>query len=123
MAATAFGEHFKELRVRTGLTLRRFCEAHGFEPGNISRLERGLVAPPQSPEVVQRYAEALGVREGTEEWRRFLDLAAACAGQIPPDIMSDEALVARLPLVFRTLRGTKLPPEKLQELAEAIREA
>jgi len=117
MAATAFGEFFKQLRLRTGLTLRHFCEMHGFEPGNVSRLERGRSAPPQSPEALRRYATALGLEEHSEERQRFLDLAAACAGQIPADILSDEEVVARLPLVFRTLRGSKLPPEKLQELA------
>ena len=40
--SSTFGSYFKELRTKKGRTLRRFCELHGFDPGNISRLERGV---------------------------------------------------------------------------------
>jgi len=57
----------------------------------------------------------------TDDWYNFFDYAAASTGRIPPDVMSDEELVKRLPVVFRTLRGQKLPIEKLGDLAELIR--
>jgi len=37
------------------------------------------------------------------------------------DILTDEDLAAKLPLVFRTLRGEKVPDEQLNQLAEKIR--
>ena len=43
-----FGELFKKLRLRLGMTLRKFCEENDFDPGNISKLERGLLPAPQS---------------------------------------------------------------------------
>ncbi len=46
----AFGEFFKAKRQALGLTLREFCLKHKLDPGNISRLERGLLAPPQGRE-------------------------------------------------------------------------
>lgn len=119
--AKAFGELFKRLRIESRQTLRQFCLKHGLDPGNISKLERGKLAPPQSREKLQEYARALGIEEGTGEWFEFFDRAAACSGQIPEDILSDEKLVERLPLVFRTLRGEKLSEEQMEELMETIR--
>ena len=118
-----FGEYFKDLRIKRGMTLRRFCEVFGFDPGNISKLERGRLSPPQSREKLAEYATALGIEEGSSEWFEFYDRAAACSGQIPKDILSDEELVGKLPLIFRTLRGEKLSEEQLRDLAETIRRA
>lgn len=116
-----FGQFFKELRQRKGVSLRSFCLTNGLDPGNISKLERGFSSPPKSTEVLERYAELLGIQKGNKEWDIFFDLAAACSGQIPSDIMSDANLVAKLPLIFRTLRGQKVPDEQLDDLAELIR--
>jgi len=64
--------------------VRRFRFASGYDAGNISKLG------------------------GADEWQRFFDLAAVSRREIPGEIMSDEELVKRLPLVFRTLRGQKV---------------
>jgi len=119
--AKTFGELFKRLRIESGHTLRQFCLNHGFDPGNISKLERGRLAPPKSREKLQEYARALGVEEGSGDWFEFFDRAAACSGEIPKDILSDEELVGKLPLVFRTLRGEKLSEKQMKELIETIR--
>ena len=116
-----FGRFFKEMRLKTGLSLRQFCLNHGLDPGNISKVERGIAAPPQSNEKLQEYARHLGIKEGSGDWFRFFDCAAAATGRIPPDVMSDAEVVKKLPLVFRTLRGQKLSLEKLHELAELVR--
>lgn len=116
-----FGQFFKKMRQLTGLTLRQFCLEHGLDPGNISKMERGLAPPPSSREKLEKYANALQIKESSDNWYEFFDLAAACSGKIPPDVMSDTQLVEKLPLVFRTLRGQKVPKEQLDELAELIR--
>jgi transcriptional regulator with XRE-family HTH domain len=102
------------------LTLRLFCETFGFDPGNISKLERGLLPPPQSKEKLEQYAQALGLRKGSSAWYEFFDLAAASRGQIPEEFLADDALVKKLPVLFRTLRGEKVTEKKLDELIEAI---
>jgi transcriptional regulator with XRE-family HTH domain len=119
--ATTFGSYFKELRITKGWSLRQFSEANGYDPGNISRLERGIFPPPESPQKLREYAKALGLKEGGEEWIEFFDRAAATRGQIPADLQADENLVGRLPVLFRTLRGRKVTPEKLDQLVEMIR--
>jgi hypothetical protein len=59
--------------------------------------------------------------KGTTTWYEFFDLAAASRGQIPEEILTDDKLVAKLPVLFRTLRGERVSEEKLDELIEAIR--
>jgi len=118
---TLFGSFFKEMRRKKGVTLRSFCLEHGFDPGNISKLERGIMAPPTTHKKLEAYALALGIEEASDDWYNLFDNAAASSGVIPTYMMNDAALVRRLPLVFRTLRGEKISPEKLDELAELIR--
>jgi transcriptional regulator with XRE-family HTH domain len=119
--SNAFGNLMKKLRVDKGITLRDFCQAKGFDPGNYSRLERGLFAPPQKEALLEKYATALGLTRGSDEWLEFFDLAAAARGEIPKDLLSDEEIVGKLPVMFRTLRGSAVSPEKLDELINKIR--
>ena len=119
--ATAFGEFLKARRQARGLTLRAFCEKHGFDPGNVSRLERGLMPPPHDEQKLSEYALALGLTAGSRDWQEFFDRAAAARGEIPKDLMADNKVVEKLPVLFRTLRGDAVPPEKLDVLIDKIR--
>jgi len=123
MARKQFGAYFKQRRIRSGQTLRKFCQAHGFDPGNISKLERGRLPPPHDDAKLTEYATALGIEAGSDEWYEFFDRAAAVRGRIPKDILSDEKVVERLPVLFRTLRGRKVRKSDLVRLVEKIRNA
>jgi len=116
-----FGQFFKRMRQKKGYTLRSFCLKHGLDPGNISKMERGLIPPPSAREKLEQYASFLGLKAGSNEWYDFFDLAAANTGRIPDDLMGDSQLVKKLPLVFRTLRGQKVEDNQLTDLAELIR--
>lgn len=118
-----FGAFFRACRIRAGMTLRAFCKAKGFDAANISRLERGLMAPPASREKLEEYAEALSLERESPDWYEFFDRAATAGGKIPQYVMDDEKLLRKLPLVFRTLRGEKVGKEQLEELIEEIRKA
>ena len=118
-----FGQFFKKMREKKGLSLRRFCTENNVDPGNISKLERGLVSPPQSREKLEQYAHYLRIEKGSDDWYEYFDLAAAHTGKIPDDIMEDAELVKKLPLVFRTIRGQKVSKEKLDRLAAIIRKS
>jgi transcriptional regulator with XRE-family HTH domain len=119
--SAAFGKLLKSLRMAKGLTLREFCLANGLDPGNYSRLERGLFPPPQKEELLEKYATAFGLARGSSAWIGFFDLAAATRGEIPKDLLSDEEVVEKLPVLFRTLRGSQLTREKLNDLVEKVR--
>lgn len=121
MSRNAFGALLKRLRIKRGLTLREFCIRHGFDPGNYSRLERGVFNPPQDRQKLEKYARALGLSPGDDDWLEFFDTAAASRGEIPQDLLSDEEVVSKLPLLFRTLRARPVSPEKLDELVDRIR--
>ena len=118
-----FGEFFKQLRAKSRISLRAFCLENAFDPANISRLERGLLPPPESREKLEAYAKALRLREGSDDWYMFFDLAAAERGRIPEDVLEDKQLVAALPVLFRTLRGQRVDADMLDDLAERIRRA
>jgi len=121
MATTPFGEFIKALRVKKGFTLRDHCLEHGFDPGNYSRMERGMYPPPQKRDLLEKYAKALGLREGADEWMEFFDLAAAAKGELPKDLLDDAELVEKLPVLFRTLRGNKVDRDRLEALIEMLR--
>jgi hypothetical protein len=100
-----FGEFHKRLRqTKTGLGLREFCRVHGFDPGNLSRLERGELAPPRSQERLEKHARCLRLERGSDDLRDFFDLAALSRGAIPNDIMKNPCLISQLPMMFRELR-------------------
>jgi transcriptional regulator with XRE-family HTH domain len=100
-----FGPFFRQHRRALGLSLREFCRRNGFDPGNISRLERGLLRPPQGKEVLESYAKALKLQPDSHVWDTFFDLAAAETGRIPPQLHADQTRQEALPRLFRGLRG------------------
>lgn len=120
--AKTFGVFFKQKRRELGLTLREFCRINGFDPGNTSKIERGLLPPPQTRDKRFEYAKALGIREGTDDWLEFCDLATMSAGKIPPYIVSNEEVMNALPILFRTVRRKSLDEEDLQKLISSIRQ-
>ena len=63
-----FSEFFKEKRMALGLTLRQFCQKNGLDPGNISKLERGVLAAPHAEEKLGEYAKILKLKKRTEKW-------------------------------------------------------
>ena len=66
-----FGEYFKKKRMGLGKTLRQFCLENNLDPGNISKLERGILPPPASSAKLAHYAKCLGIIKGTDEWLEF----------------------------------------------------
>lgn len=121
MDTITFGSFFKELRIKRGMILRQFCLKFKLDPGNISKLERGLLPPPHSEEKLTEYTRALGLRKGTDDWYTFFDLAAAERGKIPADMLEDKELAGKLPILFRTLRGQKVSDKTLNKLIDKIR--
>jgi transcriptional regulator with XRE-family HTH domain len=119
----SFGELFKALRKERRITLRAFCDAAEADPANISRMERGAMPPPQDRDILTRYAKALQIHNGGNDWYLFFDLAAANRGIIPKDIMEDDELVRQLPAFFRTLRGQKPTEDELRKVVEKIRKS
>lgn len=119
----SFGAFLKNLRKKKKITLREFCLKASADPANISRIERSTMPPPQDPDILERYAKALAITAGSNEWYTFFDLAAADRGIIPKDLMSDPEVVRMLPVFFRTLRGQKPTEEEMRKLADKIKKS
>ena len=122
MSSNVFGQFFKKKRIELGMTLRQFCLENNLDPGNISKIERGILSPPTNADKLGQYARSLNIKEGSNDWHEFVDLAHASSGRIPQEILSNKNLVSKLPLVFRTLRGQKLTKDKLNKLAEKLKD-
>jgi transcriptional regulator with XRE-family HTH domain len=115
-----FGDFFREKRLLAGYSLRSFCKEFDYDPGNISKIERALLAPPLSREKLEGFAGNLGIKTGSEDWSLFMDLASVAQGKIPKEVIENEAAVSMLPVIFRTLKGDKPDREKLKELEKII---
>ena len=116
-----FGELLKRFRLEAGMSLREFCKKKGFDAGNHSKLERGRFAPPENEDRVRLYAEALGLKPGSDDWMALFDAAAAERGRIPNDILSDQEVMDKLPVLFQTIRSEQQAGIDLDDLVERIK--
>ena len=114
-----FREFVKKRRLDQGISLREFCRLLGVDPSNWSKVERGIISPPQDEMRLKKIAEILKIQDGTSLWFEMKDTAKVDAGAIPDDILSDSRVLNSLPVFFRTLRNEK--PEDLDRLIDFIR--
>ena len=117
-----FGQEFRRRRLEADMSLRKFCQANDLDSAYVSRIERGRVKPPTG-ETLDRYLRAIGLEPGTADWQELHRLASACAAEVPAELMSDEEIVKKLPVVFRTLANRKPTQEDIDRLIETIRGA
>jgi transcriptional regulator with XRE-family HTH domain len=116
-----YGQFVKNRRVDKGIGLREFCKSLGLDASNWSKVERGLLSPPQDEEKLRKIAELLDIEFGSDMWVEMKDLASISAGSIPDDILSDENVLKSLPIFFRTLRSDKPTSDELDELIRMLR--
>jgi transcriptional regulator with XRE-family HTH domain len=116
-----FGEFIKERRINKGISLREFCKRVEIDASNWSKVERGLLAPPQDEERLRKIARVLDIKFGSALWKEMKDKANIDAGIIPNDILSDEKVLNSLPMFFRTIRSEKPTPEELDKLINMLR--
>jgi transcriptional regulator with XRE-family HTH domain len=116
-----FGVFIKSIRLDKGIGLREFCRRLNVDASNWSKIERGVLAPPQDDEKLDQIAEVLGIGRHSELYTELKDKAAIDAGIIPRDLLSDQETLNSLPMFFRTVRSEKPTPEELEKLINKIR--
>jgi len=116
-----FGEFIKTLRLDRDIGLREFCRQLSIDASNWSKVERGILPPPQGDEKLDQIAEVLGIKKNSELYNELKDKAAIDAGIIPKDILSDQETLNALPMFFRTVRSEKPTAEEIEKLIEKIR--
>lgn len=119
----SFGEMVKNLRISQQKTLRQFCQEHGLDPSNWSKIERNVNPPPRDEDTLAKWARLLYLAPDTDGWRDFMYSAELGRGNIPREVMSDEKLLAKLPVFLRTVRGAELTGEQLDDFIEKVRHA
>lgn len=119
----SFGSIVKNLRIAQKKTLRQFCEEHGLDPSNWSKIERDVNPPPKDESTLGKWARMLGIKPATDAWKDFICQADVSRGSIPMEIISDEKLLQKLPVFFRAIRGSELTEDQLDSLIRKIREA
>ena len=113
-----FANFIREKRIVAGLTLREFCKLSGFDASNWSKVERGLLTPPQSKKILAEIAIILKIEKESQEYKEMIDLAALSS--IPEDLIESEIL-EQLPVFFRTVRGDNPTEEELKTLLAKIK--
>jgi transcriptional regulator with XRE-family HTH domain len=117
---SSFGKFLKEKRANQGLTLREFCRLANLDPSNWSKVERGLLPPPKSSQVMTDIASVLLIEKGSEEWNELFDLAAI--GHIPPQLLSSPDVSDNLTVFFRAARNESAPTAKqINDMIKALK--
>ena len=114
-----FGEYIKNIRIKKRMTLREFCRETKYDPSNWSKIERNILQPPKSKEILNSIADTLNIEKDSEEYSTMLELAAL--SYIPTELIESD-VVERLPIFLRTIRGQKPTREELEELIKILRE-
>ncbi|HUU41815.1 MAG TPA: helix-turn-helix transcriptional regulator [Desulfatiglandales bacterium] len=116
-----FGTFIKSLRIERDIGLREFCRRLSKDASNWSKVERGILAPPQDIDKLNQIAEVLNINKGSELYNELTDKASIAAGIIPKDILSDQETLNSLPMFFRTVRSEKPTPEELEKVIRKIK--
>jgi len=116
-----FGEFIKSVRLSKDIGLRDFCRKLETDASNWSKVERGILPPPQDDEKLDKIAQILGINKNPETYTELRDKAAIDAGILPKDLLSDEKTLNSLPMFFRTIRSEKPTPKELEKLINKIR--
>ena len=117
-----FHELFKQKRMAIG-TVREFARKSGLDLAYVSRLENGIILPPKDIEKLTRLASALKIAEGSDEWQKFMDLAAVARNVLPDDLRDNEKVVKVLPAFYRAMRENDIGEDELRRLLDLIKEA
>ncbi len=112
---TSFGHVLSNKRSELKIGLRKLAEKVGFDPGNLSKIERNLLPPPKEMNILSKLAIELGMGKGSNEYHTFIDRAYLTQGSIPPDL-SKSILFYNLLSYFRTIRNYK--PLRLKDITE-----
>lgn len=114
-----FAAFLKRKRLVKGLGLREFARIIDMQPSNYCCIESGSLPPPSNKLDVM--VSALGIKKGSSDYYRFMDLASETRDEIPPDISELIKSNALIPAMLRTIEDTELKPTQLKKIIEDIR--
>ncbi len=98
------------------LGLREFCREIQEDPSNWSKVERGVLKPPQEIDKLYKIGKALKLKKDSDNMSELIDLARIDAGRIPDDIVENPEILGLLPAFLRTVRNQKPTSEEIDNL-------
>lgn len=116
-----FGEYIKQKRLDKKLALREFCRLLNEDPSNWSKIERGIISPPQEETKLAKIASILHIKKNSDDWNSLFDFAKVDAGKIPDYLMADKEVLKAMPAFFRTVGSIKPKPEEIEKLIDLIK--
>lgn len=115
-----FGRLLAERRQEASLTLREFGRMVEYDPSNLSKIERGAIAPPASNVILRKWANALSLKENTREYNDFI--SSGVAGTFVKKHRSEKEIEDLMPAFCRTISNKKLDPNTYEELKAVLRQ-
>ena len=117
MGTKVFGDEFIELRISTGFSLRKFCKKMNLDPGNWSRVERGVSKPPLEEEFYDKVKNIFNITSSKKE--ELISMAKTI--RILPKELQETELMKHMPVMLRKVDGQPLKNNEIQGLVDWIK--
>ena len=114
-----FGELLAEYRKKANLTLRDFAGKIGYDPSNISKVERGRINPPAGGVILRKWGNAVGLKPGSLELEEFI--AKGLSVRIKKATLSDGEVEKLMPAFFRAVDNKNVDPETYEKLRAILK--
>lgn len=115
-----FGEKLTKYRQEAGYTLREFSREADYDPSNVSKIERGVIAPPASRLTLRKWAKILKLDETSANYNDFV--SAGVVTKFTRQLKTDKELVKLLPAFCRTIDNKKVDPGTYKKLLAILRQ-
>jgi|GEM_PF-504982 len=119
MTNQTFGDYVRKERLDRNMSLRQFAKDCGFQPSNYCHVENGTLNP--TPVQVEKIATVFGFEEGSDSYRKLLDLAAKARKGVASDLQKLIESDKLIPALLRTVEDENVSPEDLRKIIEGIK--
>ena len=104
-----FATNLRRIRHHRGISQEELAHLAAIDRAHVSKVERGVLPPPDDQKILQKWAAQLGLKEGTQEWQTFFELARGQQRARPEKRLVSEGGASALVLPPPTTRPEKLP--------------
>ena len=115
-----FGTCLRAMRLAARLSLRKLCQRAGLDTGNYSRIERGLIRPPQDHAKMEPIRAVLGLAPEDDDWAYLLLLADLEWDTLPRRLLTDARVRPLLPALLQETAGGRLTEPQVESLVALI---
>ena len=113
------GEWLREQRSRAALGLRQFAQMIGDSPSNVCNIENGRRPAWQNEPMLRRVADALGIRENSDDWDMLFG-GVVRPNQPPPDL-ARYMQFPLVPVLLRTIGEYQLTEDEVRRLLTYVK--